>query len=66
MVPDPSSWPQQHHLCMKRIEDNQIVEFGKLRWLPSGRIAISCDLPQEALHLFENVDALIKAGWCVD
>ena len=51
---------------MKRYDGSQPVEFGNLRWLPSGRIAISCDLPQEALHIFENVDALIRAGWCVD
>lgn len=65
MVPDPTSWPQESHLCMKRYDNNQPVEFGNLRWLPSGRIAISCDQP-ETLHLFENVDALIKAGWVVD
>jgi hypothetical protein len=71
MVPDPGTWPQTSHLCMKRYPSGSggnapVVEFGNLRWLPSGRIAISCDLPQEALHIFENVDALIKAGWCVD
>jgi hypothetical protein len=69
MVPDPTSWPQSSHLAMKRIsntkEHGTDVEFGKLRWLPSGRIAISCDLP-ETLHIFENVDALIRAGWLVD
>lgn len=70
MVPDPSTWPQQSHLWMKRIDrhanQSVSVEFGKLRWLPSGRIAIACDLPQEALYIFENVDSLIKAGWAVD
>ena len=67
MVPDPTTWPQSSHLCMKRYdESNRSVEFGNLQWLPSGRIVIRCDLPAEALHLFENIDSLIAAGWCVD
>jgi hypothetical protein len=66
MVPDRTTWPGGR-LCMKRIVDGQIIEFGMMAPRGSGSYFNICvDDPHEALCTYANLDDLIAAGWRVD
>jgi len=67
MVPDPTTWPGAY-LCMKRYENDRIVEFGAIfGFTDTGGIAMYVDnVPEKRVAVFPHVDDLIAAGWAVD
>lgn len=65
MVPDLTTWPN-HHLPMKNVSGYGSMKFGMIHRTELRPDCIKIHEEGGVVHVFDNVETMIAAGWTVD